>query len=144
MVPDDTLLAFGNQQSTPGVQTSYFVQPDFNGTLGLTPDLTNVLPLVQAVKEDVGGTAVPEMMLGWSTGFVNAEQKWRGFDGSTLVGQDVPNSAVIFASQQYGDVGLSNANQTKVEQLRYMNNVWTPNDQLAADTFIAPGFQVGS
>jgi hypothetical protein len=66
--------------------------------------------------------------------------KWQPFQGETLVGKDVPNSAVIFASEQYGDVGLSNANEVKVAQIAYQANVWTPNEADAAVTFITPGF----
>ena len=142
-LPDDTNLNWGTQQSTPGLEQSSFVNADFNGTLGLTEDVGVVLPFTVAIDESVGGTPVPANMLGWSTGFVPAEVRWAPFNGATLVGSDVPNSAVIFASEQYGDVGLSTANQTKVEQINYLNNVFTPNDENAAATFIAPGFEVG-
>lgn len=144
VVPDDRNLNYGTQQSTPGVEQSMFINADFDGKLGLTEDINVVLPFTVAINESIGGTPTPANLLGWSTGYVSSEQKWRPFDGSTLTNAEVPNSAVIFASEQYGDVGLSNANQTKVEQILYLNNVFTPNDENAAATFIAPGFNVGA
>ena len=142
--PSGEALDLEQQQSTPLVQRSIVTEPDFDGVQGRMIDAGKALNFVDYIQEDIGGEMAPEYQLGYTTGYVSVEQKWRPFDGQTLVGADVPNSAVIFASEQYGDVGLSNANQVKVAQLEYQANVWTPSDQDAAVTFITPGFEQGA
>jgi len=139
--PSGEALDLETQQSTPLVNRSIETESDFDGAEGRMIDAGHALNFVDYIKQDIGGEMAPEYQLGYTTGYVSVEQKWRPFDGQTLVGGDVPNSAVIFASEQYGNVGLSNANQVKVAQLEYQANVWTPSDEEAAVTFIEPGFQ---
>ena len=46
----------------------------------------------------------------------------------------------LYASQQYGDVGLSNRNEVMVQGLNQQENVYTPIDSEAALSFVMPGF----
>lgn len=140
VLPSDLNLNYGTQQSTPLLNQSVQDQADFNGTNGRNADVATTLNFNQYIIEDVGGESVPSDMLGYTTGLVPMGVKWQPFQGETLIGKDVPNSAVIFASEQYGDVGLSNANEVKVAQVAYQANVWTPHESDSAVTFISPGF----
>lgn len=137
---DPTYLPSDLDLSLATINNPVNTDADFDGADGRNIDAGQVLNFTDAIKEDVGGVMTPTDMLGWSTGLIPAGVKWQPFQGETLVGKDVPNSAVIFASEQYGDVGLSNANEVKVAQVAYQANVWTPTDQDNALTFITPGF----
>ena len=134
-LPSDLDLDLANKNSPVNTDA------DFSGDKGRNIDAGQVLNFTDAINEDVGGVMTPTDMLGWSTGLIPSGVQYQPFRGETLVGKDVPNSAVIFASEQYGDVGLSNANEVKVAQVAYQANVWTPTDGDAAATFIMPGFE---
>jgi hypothetical protein len=134
VLPSDLDLNYGTVNSKTNTEA------DFDGNDGRNVDAGQALVFTTAINEDVGGVMTPTDLLGWSNGLAAPGSQFQPFRGETLVGADVPNSAVIFASEQYGDVGLSTANQTKVAQIAYQQNVWTPTDNDAAVTFITPGF----
>lgn len=100
-------------------------------------DFSSVLPFTVAIKQDIGGEMAPVSILGWSTGIYPMSASRGDFNGATLM---APQSANIFASEQYGNVGLSNRNQTQVEQFLSQNNQYTPRDVEAFASFITPGF----
>jgi hypothetical protein len=113
-------------------------QPDFDGVDGRLPDTTTVLPFVIAVNESIGGQGTPDQLIGWSTGIVPMSLSRGDFDGATIQPAQID---VLYASQQYGDVGLSNRNEVMVQALINQDNVFTPNDANAAMTFVTPGFE---
>jgi hypothetical protein len=131
-LPDDVSLV-SNQI---GIEVGSFnTQAQFDGAR--QQDFSLVLPFTVAIKQDIGGEMAPVNLLGWSTGIYPMSASRGDFDGSTIM---APQSANIFASEQYGNVGLSNRNQTQVEQFFQQNNVYTPRDVEAFASFVTPGF----
>lgn len=132
----EEILNFNTQESTPMEITSIQTFADFDGSAGRNLN-TKVLPLTVAVNESIGGEATPANQLGFTTGIYPMSASRGGFNGGTIV---PINSAVIFASEQYGDVGLSNRNEVMVQALSFMNNDYTPDNDNAAQSFTNPGF----
>lgn len=131
-LPDDMSLV-SNQI---GIEVGSFpTNAQFDGAK--TQDISTTLKFVDYIHQDIGGEMSPVAMLGYSTGIYPMSASRPDFDGGTLY---APQSANIFASEQYGLVGLSNRNQLQVEQYIQQNNVFTPTDQAAFSTFIMPGF----
>jgi hypothetical protein len=112
-------------------------QPDWLGKRNLAIGM-NVLPFVEAVNVSLGGETTPEDQLGFSTGIVPMSVSRGDFDGTTIQPAQID---ALYASQQYGDVGLSNRNEVMVQALISQDNVFTPNDANAALTFVTPGFE---
>jgi len=97
----------------------------------------DVLPFVLAVNESIGGTQTPDDLLGYSTGIVPMSVSRGDFLGGVIQPQQID---ALYASQQYGDVGLSNRNEVMVQGLNQQENVYTPIDSEAALSFVMPGF----
>ena len=98
----------------------------------------DVLPLTQAVNESIGGQGVPIQLIGYSTGIVPMEVSRGSFNGAVIQPEQTD---ALYASQQYGDVGLSTRNETMVQGLRYQQNIFTVDEQQASDSFIMPDFE---
>lgn len=113
-------------------------QPDWNTTNNQIAGYgQDVLPLVLAVNESVGGQQTPADQLGYSTGIVPMSVSRGDFIGGVIQPQQID---ALYASQQYGDVGLSNRNEVMVQGLNQQENVYTPIDSEAALSFVMPGF----
>ena len=138
--PNEDVLHNFTQQDTPTQIDAQQVQAQLDGSR--TEDIATSLKFVDYIHEDVGGQGGIENLIGYSTGYVPQNVRNRPFDGRVLSLDEVPFSAVIFASEQYGDVGSDSSNQTRVAQVQYTDSIYTPNEQVAADSFIAPGFIV--
>lgn len=136
---EDSLHQF-TQQDTPGLIDADQMAAQLDGAR--TEDIATSLKFVDYIQEDIGGQQGIEQLIGWSTGIVPMNVRNRPFDGRVLSIEETPFSAAIFASEQYGDVGSDSSNQTRVAQVGFTDSVYTPNEQQAADTFIAPGFIV--
>lgn len=138
--PSDEILAKGNDENDPigaNAFEAFTDQPDWDGKRQLGVGM-NVLPLVEAVDQAIGGETTPEDQLGFSTGIVPMSVSRAEFDGATIQPAQID---VLYASQQYGDVGLSNRNEVMVQALISQENIFTPNDANAALTFVTPGFE---
>jgi hypothetical protein len=96
------------------------------------------LTLSESVDVALGGEMTPQDQLGFSTGFVPMEVTRGSFNGQTIQPEQID---ALYASQQYGDVGLSTRNETMVQGLRIQQNIFTPNETLSADSFVNPDFQ---
>lgn len=136
--PTEDVLHNFTQQDTPGLIDSDQMAAQLDGDR--TTDIATSLKFVDYIQEDIGGQQGIERLIGWSTGLVPMNVRNRPFDGRVLTLDETPFSAVIFASEQYGDVGGDSSNETRVAQVQYTNTIYTPNEQTAADSFIAPGF----
>jgi hypothetical protein len=115
---------------------AYTNQPDLDGRqaeIGM-----DVLPLTQAVNESIGGQGVPLELIGWSNGIVPMEVSRGSFNGATIQPEQID---ALYASQQYGDVGLSTRNETMVQGLRYQQNIFTVDETSASDSFVMPDFE---
>ena len=132
-LPDDMSLV----QNQIGIEAGSFVN-NANWDSNLQQDISKTLNFVDYIHQDVGGEMQPMDMLGWSTGIYPMSASRGKFLGGTIY---APQSANLFASEQYGNVGLSNRNQTQVEQYFQQKNVYTPRDEDAFSTFIMPGFE---
>jgi hypothetical protein len=137
--PTEDTLNFTQNQGTPFEIAPFSSQPNFDGNR--QQDITLVLPLVVAVNESIGGEMAPADQLGFSTGIVPMSVSRGDFNGLTIVPEKTAN---IQAAQQYGQVGLSNANQTKVAQYLDQNFIFTKQDETAFSSFITPGFGGGT
>ena len=132
-LPDDMSLV----QNQMGIEVaSYNVQAQFDGAKG--QDVSKVLNFVDYIYQDIGGEMAPKDMLGWSTGIYPMSASRGDFIGGTLY---APMSANLFASEQYGNVGMDNRNQLQVEQYYAQKGSYTPRDEDAFSTFITPGFE---
>lgn len=129
-----------NQDSVGAFAIDTFTdQADWDGVDGRQMEIgMSVLPLVLAVDESIGGEGTPIQLIGYSTGFVPMEVTRGSFNGQTIQPEQID---ALYASQQYGDVGLSNRNETMVQGLRIQQNIFTPNETLSADSFVNPDFQ---
>ena len=113
-------------------------QPDWDGVNGREQAIgQDVLPLVEAVNESIGGQQTPTDLLGYSTGIIPMSVSRGEFNGETIQPAQID---ALYASQQYGDVGLSNRNEVMVQGIMSQQNVYTPLDNEAALSFIMPGF----
>lgn len=131
-LPDDVNLA----TNVIGIEAGSFVHnAGWDGAK--QADINKVLNFVDYIQQDIGGEMAPVEMLGWSTGIYPMSASRPDFDGTTIM---APQSANLFASEQYGNVGLSNRNQLQVEQYIQQNNIFTPSDPNAFFSFITPGF----
>ena len=138
LYPNEDVLHNFTQQDTPGLVDADQMAAQLDGLR--TADIAKSLKFVDYIQEDIGGEMAVENLIGWSSGFVPMNVRNRPFDGRVLTLDETPFSAVIFAGEQYGDVGGDSANQTRLAQVQYTNSIYTPNEQTAADSFIAPGF----
>lgn len=131
-----------NQDSVGAFAIDAFTdQPDWDGQRGREALIgMDVLPLVEAVNQDIGGEGVPIEMIGYSTGFVPMEVTRGTFNGATIQPEQID---ALYASQQYGDVGLSTRNQTMVEGLRQQELVFLGDSLENALSFVSPDFEVG-
>jgi hypothetical protein len=136
--PTEDVLHNFTQQDTPSLIDAQQMAPQLDGAR--TADIATSLKFVDYIQEDIGGQTAIENLIGWSTGIVPMNVRNRPFDGRVLTQDETPFSAAIFASEQYGDVGTDHSNQTRVAQVNFTDSVYTPNEQNAADSFIAPGF----
>jgi len=117
---------------------AYNDQPDWDAVNGREAAIgQNVLPLVLAVNESIGGQQTPADLLGYSTGIIPMSVSRGDFNGETIQPDQID---ALYASQQYGDVGLSNRNEVMVAGVMAQQNVYTPLDNEAALSFIMPGF----
>ena len=117
---------------------TYNDQPDWDAVYGReAPIGQNVLPLVEAVNESIGGQQTPADLLGYSTGIIPMSVSRGAFNGQTIQPAQID---ALYASQQYGDVGLSNRNEVMVAGIMAQQNIYTPLDSEAALSFIMPGF----
>jgi hypothetical protein len=117
---------------------TFMDQPDWDGSRGRETSIgMNVLPLVQAVDVAIGGEMTPEDLLGYSTGIIPMSVSRGDFDGATIQPDQID---ALYASQQYGDVGLSSRNETMVAGIMIQQNQYTPLDNEAALSFVLPGF----
>lgn len=117
---------------------TYNDQPDWDGVNGREQAIgQNVLPLVLAVNESIGGQQTPADLLGYSTGILPMSVTRGAFNGQTIQPAQID---ALYASQQYGDVGLSTRNETMVAGIMAQQNIYTPLDSEAALSFIMPGF----
>jgi len=117
---------------------AYNDQPDWDAVNGREAAIgQNVLPLVLAVNESIGGQQTPADLLGYSTGIIPMSVSRGYFNGETIQPDQID---ALYASQQYGDVGLSNRNEVMVAGVMAQQNVYTPLDNEAALSFIMPGF----
>lgn len=117
-------------------------QPDWDAVNGReAPIGQDVLPLVVAVNESIGGQQTPQDLLGYSTGLLPMSVTRGQFNGLTIQPAQID---ALYASQQYGDVGLSNRNEVMVAGVMYQQNQYTPLDNEAALSFIMPGFVGGN
>ena len=117
---------------------AYNDQPDWDGVNGREAAIgQDVLPLVIAVNESIGGQQTPADLLGYSTGILPMSVTRGDFNGQTIQPDQID---ALYASQQYGDVGLSNRNEVMVAGIMAQQNQYTPLDSEAALSFIMPGF----
>jgi hypothetical protein len=117
---------------------TFMDQPDWDGALGREQAIgMNYLTLQQAVKQDIGGEMTPADLLGYSTGILPMSVTRGEFNGQTIQPDQID---ALYASQQYGDVGLSSRNETMVAGIMAQQNIYTTNDSEAALSFIMPGF----
>ena len=113
-------------------------QPDWNVTNNQIAGYgQDVLPIAVAINESIGGQQTPADQLGYSTGIVPMSVSRGDFMGGVIQPQQID---ALYASQQYGDVGLSNRNEVMVQGLNQQENVYTPIDSEAALSFVMPGF----
>jgi len=98
----------------------------------------NYLTLTQTVQQDIGGEMTPEDLIGYSTGIVPMEVTRGMFNGETIQPAQID---ALYASQQYGDVGLSTRNETMVQGLISQESIFTITDATAGMTFVTPGFE---
>ena len=136
--PAEDYLILDTQTGTPYEIAGVSVQPNYDGNK--EQDISKVLPFVVAVNESVGGEMAPADQLGWNTGFYGMLASRGAFNGLTIQPE---NSAMIFASQQYGEVGRSSRNETVVAQYLDSNLIYTGQDSNNMLTFITPGFTGG-
>ena len=117
---------------------AYNDQPDWDAINGRETAIgQDVLPFTVAINESVGGQQTPADLLGYSTGIVPMSVSRGDFNGETIQPAQID---ALYASQQYGDVGLSNRNEVMVQGVMAQQNVYTPLDNEAALSFIMPGF----
>lgn len=113
-------------------------QPDWDTTnVTISGWGTSVLPLVEAVDQAIGGQYTPADQLGYSTGIIPMSVSRGDFDGATIQPAQID---ALYASEQYGNVGLSSRNETMVAGIMIQQNQYTPLDAEAALSFIMPGF----
>ena len=101
-------------------------------------DINKVLNFSEYIDQSFGGEMQPEEMIGWSTGIIPMFVSRGDFMGGTIQPAQID---ALYASQQYGDVGLSNRNEVVTQQVVTAPNVFTPLDNQAAITFVSPGFE---
>lgn len=109
--PDD-LTATSNMFDT-SVQT----HNDVAGTgPGPSPYDAGVKSLADTVDQTVGGVQTPGNLLGYSTGFLSKFVKWARLNGQVIL---PPRTAQLRSSEQYGQVGTSNAAQNLLLGTQY-------------------------
>ena len=117
---------------------AYNDQPDWDAVYGREQAIgQDVLPFTVAINESIGGQQTPADLLGYSTGIIPMSVSRGDFDGATIQPAQID---ALYASQQYGDVGLSSRNETMVAGIMAQQNIYTPLDNEAALSFIMPGF----
>lgn len=117
---------------------TYNDQPDWDGMFGREQAIgQDVLPFTVAINESIGGQQTPADLLGYSTGIIPMSVSRGDFDGATIQPDQID---ALYASQQYGDVGLSSRNETMVAGIMIQQNQYTPLDAEAALSFVMPGF----
>ena len=117
---------------------AYNDQPDWDAVNGREEAIgQDVLPFTVAINESIGGQQTPADLLGYSTGIIPMSVSRGDFDGATIQPAQIDD---LYASQQYGDVGLSSRNETMVAGVMAQQNLYTPLDNEAALSFIMPGF----
>ena len=117
---------------------AYNDQPDWDAVNGREEAIgQDVLPFTVAINESIGGQQTPADLLGYSTGIIPMSVSRGDFDGATIQPAQID---ALYASQQYGDVGLSSRNETMVAGVMAQQNLYTPLDNEAALSFIMPGF----